>query len=68
MPRRDDAPRELLLGLLTLQNGLVSRDQLVLAFGLWTGSPRRSLAELLVEKGGLRPEHRGLLEGVSRLT
>ena len=34
MPRRDDAPRDLLFGLLALQNGLVTRDQLVLAFAV----------------------------------
>ena len=33
MPRRDDTPRDLLFGLLALQNGMVTRDQLVAAFG-----------------------------------
>jgi hypothetical protein len=33
MSRRDDAPRDLLFGLLALHTGLVSRDQLVAAFG-----------------------------------
>ena len=39
MPRRDDAPRDLLFGLLALQNALVTRDQLVPAFAAWTASP-----------------------------
>jgi hypothetical protein len=65
MPRRDDAPRDLLFGLLALQNGMVTRDQLVLAFTAWTGSPGRPLADLLAEQGALRPEHRPLLEGLA---
>jgi hypothetical protein len=52
-PRRDDAPRDLLLGLLALQNGLVSRDQLAAAVAAWTGTPGRALAQLLVEQGAL---------------
>ena len=61
MARRDDAPRDLLFGLLALQNGLVSRDQLVAAFGAWTGSPGRPLAELLVAQRALDPAGRDLL-------
>jgi hypothetical protein len=61
MPRRDDAPRDLLFGLLALQNGLVSRDQLVLAFALWTGARGRPLADLLAGQGALRPEQGPLL-------
>ena len=48
-PRRDDAPRDLLFGLLALQHGIVTRDQLVLAFGAWTGTAGKSLADLLAE-------------------
>jgi hypothetical protein len=55
MPRRDDAPRNLLFGLLALQYGLVTRDQLVAAVGAWTGAPGRALADLLVEQGALDP-------------
>jgi serine/threonine protein kinase/tetratricopeptide (TPR) repeat protein len=61
MTRRDDAPRDLLFGLLALQNGLVTRDQLVAAFGAWTGAPGRALADLLVEQGALDPPGRDLL-------
>ena len=64
MIRRDDAPRDLLFGLLALQNGMVSRDQLVAAFGAWTAAPSKRLADLLAERGGLRPEHRPLLEAL----
>jgi tetratricopeptide (TPR) repeat protein/tRNA A-37 threonylcarbamoyl transferase component Bud32 len=65
MPRRDDAPRDLLFGLLALQNGLVSRDQLVAAVGAWTGAPGRALAALLVEQGALDPAGRDLLRALA---
>ncbi len=64
MPRRDDAPRDLLFGLLALQNALVSRDQLVLAFGSWTAAADKSLAAILAEQGALRSEHRALLDAL----
>src|SRR3954469_24783923 len=64
MPRRDDAPRELLVGLLALQNGMVTRDQLVAAFGAWTAADR-PMADLLVELGALRPGHQPLLEALA---
>ena len=50
MPRHDDAPRDLLFGLLALQNGLISRDQLVTAFALWTASDGRPMADLLADQ------------------
>ena len=64
MPRCDDAPRDLLFGLLALQNGMVTRDQLVLAFGAWTGAQGRPLAEWLSDQGALRPEHGPLLDAL----
>src|SRR5262245_12539373 len=64
MPRRDDATRDLLFGLLALQNALVTRDQLVLAFAAWTAAPGKPLAVLLAEQGALRPEHRPLLDAL----
>jgi serine/threonine-protein kinase len=64
MPRRDDAPRELLFGLLALQNGLVSRDQLVTAFALWTASGSRCMADVLIEQGALTAPHRGLIDAL----
>ena len=64
MSRRDDAPRDLLFGLLALQNALVTRDQLVLAFAAWSAAPGKPLAALLAEQGALRPEHRPLLDAL----
>src|SRR4051794_3813449 len=65
MARRDDAPRDLLFGLLALQNGMVTRDQLVLAFATWTAAPGRLLADLLAEQGALHPEHRPILDALA---
>src|SRR5262245_66081532 len=64
MPQRDDAPRNLLFGLLALQNGMIGRDQLVAAFGASTAAPGRPLPDLLAEQGALRPEHRPLLDAL----
>ncbi len=64
MLQRADASRDLLFGLLALQNGMVSRDQLVLAFGAWTGSTSEPLADLLARQGALRSEHRPLLDAL----
>jgi serine/threonine-protein kinase len=65
MPSPNNAPRDLLFGLLALQNGMVTRDQLVMAFSLWTAAPGKPLADLLAEQGALRPEHRPLLEALA---
>ena len=65
MPRHDNAPRDLLFGLLALQNGMVTRDQLVMAFTVWTATPGKALADLLAEQGALRPEHRPLLDALA---
>ena len=43
MARRADAPRDLLFGLLALQNGMVNQSQLVAAFGAWTLAKDRQL-------------------------
>src|SRR5262245_44427371 len=59
------AARDLLFGLLALQNGMVSRDQLVAAFGAWTGAPARPMAEILVEHGALSPSRRALLDALA---
>jgi serine/threonine-protein kinase len=65
MPRRNDAPRDLLFGLLALQNGMVTRDQLVMAFTVWTAADGKPLADLLAEQGALRPEHRPILDALA---
>jgi hypothetical protein len=64
MPRRDDAPRDLLFGLLALQDGMVTRDQLVAAFALWTASGGRAMADVLVDQKVLSTPHRTLIEAL----
>jgi len=53
MPRPIDPARDLLLGLLALQNGLIDQAQLVAAFQAWTLDKARALADPLVARGDL---------------
>ncbi|MDX1968976.1 MAG: hypothetical protein SFV23_17505, partial [Planctomycetaceae bacterium] len=57
--------RQLLLGLLALQNGFISRDQLVAAFGLWTGDKSRALESILVDQKALDAASRDLLAALA---
>jgi serine/threonine-protein kinase len=59
------ADRNLLFGLLALQNGLINQAQLVAAFQAWTLDKARALADHLVASGHLDPAHRPLLEGLA---
>src|SRR5262245_2783781 len=54
--------RNLLFGILALQNNFVSRDGLVEPMNAWVLARHRQLGELLVERGGLGQEERALLE------
>jgi hypothetical protein len=47
------ADRDLLFGLLALQNGLINQAQVVSAFQAWTLDKSRPLAEHLVSRGDL---------------
>jgi hypothetical protein len=58
------ADRDLLLGLLAIQNGLISRDQLVSAFALWTSASKKPMADVLGEMGVLHPPQRALLDSL----
>ena len=55
------ADRNLLLGILALQTGLISRDALVAAMQAWLLARQVPLEEHLVRLGGLTGEHRALL-------
>ena len=66
MPGRDQTPRDLLFGLLALQIGLIDQEQLLAAFGAWSRSKGRSLAEILLERGAIDEESNSLLEGMAR--
>ena len=59
------ADRNLLFGLLALQNGLVDQGELVAAFQAWTLDKSRHLAEILVGRGDLTLVQRDLLEGLA---
>jgi serine/threonine-protein kinase len=47
-----------------LQNGMVTRDHLVMAFTVWTATPGKPLAEWLAAQGALCPGHRPLLDAL----
>ena len=65
MARRNETPRDLLFGLLALQNGLIDQDQLVAAFGAWSRAKGKTLAEILVERGSIDAESRSLLAAMA---
>jgi serine/threonine-protein kinase len=61
------ADRDLLFGLLALQNGLIDQGQLVAAFQAWTRDKVRPLAEYLVTRGDLDSEQRAGVEAMEAL-
>jgi serine/threonine protein kinase len=56
--------RNLLFGILALQNNLVSRDQLVEAMNAWVLARHRPLGELLLDRGALGQEEHVLIEAL----
>jgi tRNA A-37 threonylcarbamoyl transferase component Bud32 len=54
------ADRDLLYGLLALQNGMVTRDELVAAFAVWNGGGR-PMSDLLANQARLGQDERALL-------
>jgi tRNA A-37 threonylcarbamoyl transferase component Bud32/tetratricopeptide (TPR) repeat protein len=56
----------LLFGILALQNGFVTRDQLVAAAGAWIGDKQRTLESIFVEQGALDEDERQLLAALVR--
>jgi serine/threonine protein kinase/tetratricopeptide (TPR) repeat protein len=65
--RRMTGARDLLFGMLALQNGLIDQGQLVAAFQSWTRSRERPLAEHLVARGDLDPEQRAGVDAMVSL-
>jgi eukaryotic-like serine/threonine-protein kinase len=59
-----DSDRNLLFGLLALQNGLIDQAQLVAAFQAWTLAKARPLAEHLVARGDLDADDRSAVEAL----
>ena len=66
MEPRDAANRELIIGMLALQNGMVERDVLVGAFRSWARDKTRPIIEILVAQGAIDLDDRALLEGLAR--
>jgi eukaryotic-like serine/threonine-protein kinase len=56
--------RELLFGLLALQNGFVTADHLVTAFGLWVQDKSRSLSDILIAHKAISGAVRELLSAL----
>ena len=67
MTRPIDPSRDLLFGLLALQNGLIDQVQLVAAFQSWTRDKSRPLAVHLVGRGDLDAEQRSVVEAMVTL-
>ncbi len=61
------ADRDLLRGLLALQNGLIQQAQLVAAFHAWTSDKSRSLTDHLEMLGHLGPAQRSVVEALADL-
>src|SRR6516162_5441599 len=61
------ADRDLLYGLIALQNGLIDQVQLVAAFQAWTRDKGRPLAEHLLARGDLDAEQRSCVEALVAL-
>jgi eukaryotic-like serine/threonine-protein kinase len=62
-----DADRQLLFGLLVLQNRIINQGQLVAAFQAWTLDKARSLADHLETRGDLTGAKRALLEALAEV-
>src|SRR6478752_4553967 len=58
------AERDLLFGLVALQNGLINQGQLVAAFQAWTLDKARALADHLVGRGDLDADDRSAVEAL----
>src|SRR6516164_8748540 len=54
--------RDLLFGLLALQNGLINQGQLVAAFQAWTLDKARAIADHLVGRGDLGADDRSVVD------
>jgi hypothetical protein len=59
-----DTGRNLLFGVLALQNNFIGRDELLAAFAAWVANKARPLAQLLVDRGALDAARRALLNAL----
>lgn len=56
------ADRNLLLGMIALQNNFITREALVAGFDVWVRSKSKTLAEILQSAGALSADDREILE------
>ena len=66
MPKRD-VNRNLLFGLLALQNGFIDQSALVNAFHHWVRDKNQSLADYLIGRGDLVRDHKSAIEALVAL-
>jgi hypothetical protein len=64
IPPTIDPSRDLLFGLLALQNGLIDQAQLLAAFHAWTRDKARPMADHLVARGDLDKDDRVAVEAL----
>ncbi len=62
--KKDEIGRNLLLGVLALQNAFVSREVLLAAFNAWLADRTKSLGDILVGQGKLSPSRLAILDGL----
>ena len=67
MTQPTDLSRDLLFGLLALQNGLINQGALFSAFAAWTQDKSRSLADHLVKLGHLDAPRRAAVEAIANV-
>jgi hypothetical protein len=63
-PSRPTADRNLLLGILALQMDFISRDALFAGMHAWVLDKAKSLGQILLQQGVLRPDRHELLEAL----
>ena len=59
-----NADRNLLLGIVALQNNFIDRHQLIAAFDRWAADKTKSLGQILLDQGALASDERELLEAL----
>ena len=59
-----ESERNLLFGILALQNGLIDQPDLIAAFQCWSKERSRPMARIMVERGALTEDDRAMLEGL----
>jgi eukaryotic-like serine/threonine-protein kinase len=62
-----DTERNLLFGLLALQNGLIDQGALFAAFAAWTRNKGRSLADHLIDLGHVDAPRRAIVDAIAGL-